>query len=105
MIKQLTARGVLCGGGRGVQVRKAQKAIPTGLVYRQNEVTLDKIGADRLQVRGQTLSLTAWLYSTFCPLGQHPWASLDPVRNRRLDAMHENRAVKLSLPYRSDDLL
>ena len=33
-----------------VQVRKAQKAIPTGLVYRQNEVTLDKIGTWRLQV-------------------------------------------------------
>jgi hypothetical protein len=33
-------------------VRKAQKAIPTGLVYRQNEVTLDKIGFDKLQVWG-----------------------------------------------------
>lgn len=31
-------------------MRKAQKAIPTGLVYRQNEVTLDKIGYDKLQV-------------------------------------------------------
>lgn len=34
---------------RTPQVRKAQKAIPTGLVYRQNEVTLDKIGSWRLQ--------------------------------------------------------
>jgi hypothetical protein len=34
---------------RTPQVRKAQKAIPTGLVYRQNEVTLDKIGSRRLQ--------------------------------------------------------
>ncbi len=34
---------------RTPQVRKAQKAIPTGLVYRQNEVTLDKIGSRRLR--------------------------------------------------------
>eukprot|EP00624_Nannochloropsis_granulata_P000486 evm.model.NODE_11841_length_10854_cov_33.637367.1 len=34
---------------RTPQVRKAQKAIPTGLVYRQNEVTLDKIGSGRLR--------------------------------------------------------
>lgn len=34
---------------RTPQVRKAQKAIPTGLVYRQNEVTLDKIGSSRLR--------------------------------------------------------
>jgi len=34
---------------RTPQVRKAQKAIPTGLVYRQNEVTLDNIGSGRLR--------------------------------------------------------
>lgn len=32
------------------QVKKAQKAIPTGLVYRQNEVTLAKIGCEHLEV-------------------------------------------------------
>jgi hypothetical protein len=55
--RDTTAEGGGGGGGAapdgdgGVpQVRKAQKAIPTGLVYRQNEVTLAKIGAERLQV-------------------------------------------------------
>lgn len=34
---------------RTPQVRIAQKAIPTGLVYTQNEETLEKVGADELQ--------------------------------------------------------
>jgi hypothetical protein len=34
---------------RTKQVRKAQRGIPTGLVYKQNEKTLEAIGADRLE--------------------------------------------------------
>ena len=34
---------------RTTQVRAAQKGIPTGLVYKQNEKTLAKIGSDRLE--------------------------------------------------------
>eukprot|EP00977_Amphora_coffeiformis_P028583 scaffold36189_cov160-Amphora_coffeaeformis.AAC.2 len=35
---------------RTSQVRKAQKGIPTGLVYKQNEKTLGKVGAQDLEV-------------------------------------------------------
>ncbi|CAM9355890.1 unnamed protein product [Ascophyllum nodosum] len=34
---------------RTTQVRLAQKSIPTGLVYKQNEEVLDKVGASQLQ--------------------------------------------------------
>ena len=34
---------------RTTQVRAAQKGIPTGLVYQQNEKTLSSIGADSLE--------------------------------------------------------